>query len=153
MFADDASPTIDLSATGGAASNARRLSKKQHELLTWFRKNAPALAEAYEGAVVMLNDGGFPARLPFICHAVRDIADRLPFALDPQLKGNRVQYENTLDEIAGVWPKASIRQNTDDPHLESIPIPYKAATLVDGLVAEHRERRARALNGFPVDSS
>ncbi len=79
--------------------------QKRHELLKWFSSNAKPLAEAYEGAIRLLNEGDFPGRIHFIAHAVRDIADRLVFVLDPQLKGRRVQYEQEMDGIEKLWPE------------------------------------------------
>ena len=72
----------------------------RRELLHWFRDNATPLAEAYEGAIRLVDDGEyFPGRIHFIAHAVRDISDRLVYVLDPQLKAGRVQYENEMDRI------------------------------------------------------
>jgi hypothetical protein len=46
-----------------------------------------------------LGDARFPGRTNFIAHAVRDIANGLPFALDQQLDGTLVQYVNSMDGI------------------------------------------------------
>jgi len=73
------------------------------KLHSWFRANAESLAPAYEGAVEILGDARFPGRTQFIAHAVRDIANGLPFALDQQLDGTMVQYANSMDKIQKEW--------------------------------------------------
>jgi hypothetical protein len=47
-------------------------------ILEWLESAAPSLAELYQGAVQLLDDPGFPGRLRFIAHGVRDVRNRLP---------------------------------------------------------------------------
>jgi hypothetical protein len=117
----------------------------RRQLLAWFRTKATALADAYEGAINLLADSGFPGRIHFIAHAGRDIADRLVFVLDPQLEGSRVQYENALDRIEKVWPDIQgISGNGSRVAADgSVDIDYKLALDIDKLVQAHRERRRR----------
>jgi len=121
---------------------------QRQELLNWFRRSAPALAGAYEGAVRLLEDEDFPGRIHFIAHAVRDIADRLVFVLDPQLQPRRVQYENELDGIEGLWPNIQDIRNRDggETREDAVTLSYRLAERIDSLVAAHRERRARPSN-------
>ncbi len=95
-----------------------------------------------------MNDGGFPGRIHFIAHAIRDICDRLIYALDPQLEGTRVQYENELDKIERDWPQlesvARGAEQQDDP--EAVSIDRRVAIRIDSLVKAHRERRQRPSN-------
>ncbi len=123
-------------------------SLKRHELLIWFSSNAKPLAEAYEGAIRLLNEGDFPGRIHFIAHAVRDIADRLVFVLDPQLKGRRVQYEQEMDGIEKLWPELQTFQAKADVSSaqDTVTIKYRLASKIDALVREHRERRQRPSN-------
>jgi hypothetical protein len=118
------------------------------QLLQWFQSNAAPLADPYEGALRLLDDRTFPGRIHFIAHAVRDIADRLVFVLDPQLPGSRVQYENEMDEIAQMWPGlqsvADSRENSSVP--DNVMIEYKVAAKIDRLVQSHRDRRQRPSN-------
>lgn len=120
----------------------------RHELLAWFRTNAVPLAEAYEGAVRLIDDTRFPGRIHFIAHAVRDISDRLVYVLDPQLEGARVQYENELDWIASRWPNIMSVGDTTDSAMasETIEIQQEVAARIDSLVSAHRERRRRPSN-------
>ena len=119
------------------------LSPKRKELLDWFRRKAEPLAEAYEAAIRLLNDKHFPCRVHLIAHAVRDIADRLVFVLDPQLKGRRVQYENAMDKIEKRWPTIEKITETKAKSNEanSVAIDYELASIIDSLVTEHRKRR------------
>lgn len=96
----------------------------------------------------MLDDGNFPGRVHFISHAVRDIADRLVFVLDPQLEGSRVQYENKLDGIMEKWPNLKKVTNTSDEDAvhDSVAIDYALASMIDSLVEDHRKRRERPSN-------
>ncbi len=114
------------------------------ELLHWFRQQAPSVADAYRGAVKLLEDVAFPGRLHFIAHAVRDISDRLVFILDPQQAPSRVHYESHLDKIARDWPMGDgFCQSGGPPVVETYPIPVKVARRIDVLVGEHRLRRSR----------
>jgi len=135
------------------------------ELLNWFRNSAAPLAPAYEGAFRLLDAGEFPGRIHFIAHAVRDMCDRLIYVLDPQLKGNRVQYENEMDTIAEEWPTihrlsaAQDERASNDGSVavldvldegqasaEVITILYRMAVRIDSLVRAHRLRRERPSN-------
>jgi hypothetical protein len=119
----------------------------RRELLHWFRDNATPLAEAYEGAIRLVDDDDFPGRIHFIAHAVRDISDRLVYALDPQLKAGRVQYENEMDRIEKLWPHLNVPGPTDAAaETETVTIDYKVASIIDSLVTAHRERRERPSN-------
>jgi len=121
---------------------------RRRELLNWFRCSAAPLADAYEGAVRLLQQEDFPGRVHFISHAVRDIADRLVFVLDPQLEGGRVQYENEMDEIEKLWPKLQTIQGTagGPAAQDAVPIDYRLALRIDSLVGAHRKRRQRPSN-------
>ena len=117
------------------------------ELAEFFDREAASLSPAYRGAVCILGDTEFPGRVRFICHAVRDIGDRLAFVLDRELKPNRVQYEDHLDKIKDRWPYDALgsqivdltsqeRSTTDD-----IPIPKWVYGELDILMRSHKERR------------
>ncbi len=137
-----------MEAGVGSRNRSTSLSPKRRQLLNWFRKNAEPLAEAYEGAIRLLEDGDFPGRVHFIAHAVRDIADRLVFVLDPQLKPRRVQYEDAMKGITELWPKLPTIMETSDGTAtqDTVPINYKLASKIDSLVSAHRERGQRPSN-------
>jgi len=121
------------------------LSPMRQQLLAWFREKAEPLADAYEGALHLLSDGDFPGRIHFIAHAVRDISDRLVYVLDPQLQGNRVQYENALDQIEKYWLDVQRLDNNggNDSHPDTVAIDYRIASMIDKLIRDHRTRRER----------
>lgn len=112
---------------------------KRLDLLGWFQKNAPSLADPYRGAVTLLDDTEFPARLPLISHVMRDLLDRLPSVLELE-KGDRVQYEGQLDVIAPLWPASIDSAMTQDAEFN---IKYSLAQLVHRLVEDHRRMRQR----------
>ena len=114
------------------------------QLRSWFRANAESLTPAYEGAVEILGDARFPGRTNFIAHAVRDIANRLPFALDQQLDGKMVQYANRLDDIEKGWKSPKQVFQPDSPGAtDRFTISMNLAQQIDKLVEEHRESRKR----------
>ncbi|MBL8762357.1 MAG: hypothetical protein JNL50_13760 [Phycisphaerae bacterium] len=121
---------------------------ERRELLEWFRKDAISLADAYAGAVHLLQDQTFPGRVHAICHFVRDIFDRLPFALQPHLESQRVQYEGELDEIAKRWtPIEPIHRSEAGVEADHfIQVPLEVARRLDALVNDHRARRRRPKN-------
>lgn len=120
------------------------LTAKRRELLNWFHANAAPLADAYEGALMLLGDPPFPGRLHFIAHAVRDISDRLIYVLDPQKPGSRVQYEDHLDGIEVLWKGHQVAAGAGETGpIETVAIGSKVASLIDRLVEVHRERRKR----------
>ena len=129
-------------------SGPTRLSTKRRQMLNWFRGHAKPLAEAYEGAIRLIDDESFPGRVHFIAHAVRDIADRLVFVLDPQIKGTRVQYEFEMDRIEKLWPLIQTVKETSDQSAarDSVTIDYKLACMISSLVEAHHNRRQRPSN-------
>lgn len=120
----------------------------RRHLLEWFRENAASLAEAYEGALWLLEAVRFPGRVHFVAHAVRDIADRLVFVLDGHLEGSRVQYEQKLDQIGVLWPELrTLRQDGRPADIAgTVSINNSVVSLIDDLVKAHRDRRQRPSN-------
>lgn len=56
-------------------------SSLRSELHQWFKERAPSFADGYFASVQILNSSNFPARVHFICHAIRDIYRNLPASL------------------------------------------------------------------------
>jgi hypothetical protein len=116
-------------------------------LLNWFRAKAKPLAEAYEGAIRMLADTSIPARIQFIAHAVRDIANLLPNVLNPQSKRRRIEYDRKLDSIASLSPGLGELNEPGNVQDQSvITIKYEVALIIDSLVIEHRDQRQKPSN-------
>jgi hypothetical protein len=76
------------------------------ELRAWLQRNAPSLAELYEGALRIAFDGNFPGRTRFIAHAVREISNRLPGVIAGEIGGSTLQYKNRVDTIAKAWQRS-----------------------------------------------
>ena len=76
------------------------------ELLAWLGRNAPPLAELYQGAFLLMYETPLPGKVCLISHSVREIRNRLPDVLSGMKKGGRLQYKNRLDELAKVWGEA-----------------------------------------------
>jgi len=96
------------------------------ELLTWLQRNAPSLAELYQGAVDLMYANLFPGRVRFVSHAVREIRNRLPDISAGTTRGGQLQYKKRMDDLAKAWKNAGF--NLD----ESIPsslVPTEPATL------------------------
>ena len=68
-------------------------------LRDWFRVNAAHLGALYEGALKILYTVGFPRKVRFVAHAVREIRNRLPDVVCGPKTGGTVQYVNRLDAI------------------------------------------------------
>jgi len=76
------------------------------ELIKWFEDRAPSFKEGYVGAVRLLYMPLFPARVHFICHAVRDIYRRLPTTLgEESLPRPAEVFPNMVKTLANRWEK------------------------------------------------
>src|SRR6266511_1972358 len=75
------------------------------EIRSWLSRNAPPLAELYEGAVRLLYVNLLPGRVRFISHAVREIRNRLPGVISGEEGSQYLHYKNRLDDLAKLWHK------------------------------------------------
>lgn len=94
----DASPTP-------AASNRPQSAwtEDRSQVRSWLDRAAPQLADVYAGAVTVALDPGFPGRVVFVWHAIREIRNRLPDALAGEEKSTSVQYGQLADEVTRCW--------------------------------------------------
>jgi len=118
------------------------------ELREWLRRNAPSLAELYEGALKMVFEDPIPGRVRFVSHAVREIRNRLPDAISGPKASQRLDYPSRMDRIAEVWQRRA-------PNLESVAaaggnvstpdptIPRELLASIAELVKDHQETRRR----------
>ena len=68
----------------------------------WLTQNSEQLADLYAGAVELLQMSSLPGKLRFVCHAVREIRNRLPDVIAGSNAGGRLDYTarvNTLSEL------------------------------------------------------
>lgn len=89
-------------------------SPHQLRIFRWLCSEAPALAPVYEAAVRMARDPGFPGRVWFMAHALRDIRNRLPNAIAGPTKHSNTEYSHLAKEICEHWD--------EDGHTVSNPI-------------------------------
>jgi hypothetical protein len=73
------------------------------EIRSWLERNAPSLAELYEGAVLLLFVSPVPGRVRMVAHAVREIRNRLPDVISGPMAKSRLDYTTRLDKIACQW--------------------------------------------------
>jgi len=142
-----------------AGAGADVWTRPRRELLDWFRRNdAPALGELYEGAVELLLVLRVPGRLRFVCHAVREIRNRLPDVVTGARNSGRFDYLTPLDELAADWnahglgaaPGAVGQFSAEGGEVNpstALPIPVPVVEKIRRLLAGHvtaRERKADA---------
>ncbi|MBL1217174.1 MAG: hypothetical protein D8M59_06715 [Planctomycetes bacterium] len=92
--------------------------KQRSELRKWFEDRAPTLTDAYTGCVLLLYMPAFPARVHFICHAVRDIYVKLPASLGiPQIKRPAEVFPEMVKAFSVRWhkyPPKTINSSSED---------------------------------------
>jgi hypothetical protein len=128
---------------------------RRQTLCTWIKTYGPSAAELYEGAVRLLYGPPIPGRIRFVCHAVREIGNRLPDAVAGRQNKGRLDYTSYLDEIAKQWDARAVQEETalsnhDDgrlgarePQLATVHVPLELVRILDDLVSEHRAARER----------
>lgn len=103
------------------------------EIKQWLERNAPQMAAPSEGAIALLQFPQIPGRVNFISHAVRDLIQNLPNALDGSQQTMRhagESYPSKINAIKESWPNEQSRLVEGD----SVLIPYSAAEPVDDLL-------------------
>ena len=80
-------------------------------IFTWLQELSPELAESYAGAVKLIEDASIPGRGRFICHAVREIRNRLPDKVAGKLDIERLEYKYEVEVLAkGYTFEASLKK-------------------------------------------
>jgi hypothetical protein len=129
----------------------------RRELRTWLRRDAPSLAELYEGAVLLLFDAPIPGYTRFVAHGVREIRNRLPDITSGTKSGGYLDYKTRFDALVVVWKKAGFATDGafpgskmgDSPGAaiaEEAPLPREVVVMVASLVAEHEAARERPMD-------
>ncbi len=136
----------------GPAAAVSEFSDDRLELLAWLQRNAPSLAELYEGAVLMLQNRP-PAHVRLIAHSVREIRNRLPDYVSKVKSGGRLDYTGRIDSITKIWVRVGLVPNdlTASGLLSidtSVAVPREAAKPVLELLRDHELARAK-----PIDSA
>lgn len=121
----------------------------RNEIRSWLRRNAPSLAELYEGAVILLYQQPLPGRTRFIAHAVREIRNRLPDIISGPAKKQRLDYTSRIDDIAKLPSAQALLTNhggKKPPATTTITIDEKLAKKLIRLLQDHNTTRAKPLD-------
>jgi|GEM_PF-966412 len=120
-------------------------SDRQRRISQWLARidKEKELANLYEGAAKLFTDGGFPGRERFICHAVREIGNRLPQAVGGGTAREYLQYNKEVEGLAGVWEGRGlagvhIGGDREAPTDATVGVPVEVAVMVERLVEKHR---------------
>ncbi len=137
------------------------LTGNQQQIFEWMndRLHLPVYADAYKGAVCLLNKK-VPGYVTFVSHTGRDILNSLPQTV-AGITNPRVQYEDLVNKLQKKWQDEwrgqglTLSQHDEIGHM----IPYDVCDLVIELIKEHEEGRERSqgkgelfLNTFLGDS-
>lgn len=106
---------VELIESGLATEN-------QRELNGWLAKNAPSLAELYQGALFLLRTKP-PGFTRLISHAVREIRNRLPDFVAGKKSSSRLEYRDELDQLAALLPPETGQSDDDSGGLRHLPQP------------------------------
>jgi len=126
------------------------------DLQAWLQRNAPSLAELYEGSVKLIYDVPIPGWVCFVSHAVREIGNRLPEIVSGIKNQSRLDYKTRMDDIARDWEKAGLgvdgsssgsvfsrESATDMPSDREVPQPLWG--LITAIVRDHVKTRETTL--------
>jgi len=149
----EANPPHDLPGSAPAARNPI-WTPARHELMGWFKRNAPSLGELYEGAVCLLLESPIPGRFRFIAHAVREIRNSLPDVIVERSDRQQFDWKGRLDKLEDVWsrtvpPSGGLGTSitTPGPSLPStsdlVPMPRRLFRMIESLLADHAAARLR----------
>ena len=148
-------------AVGTSRGDESWWSAERAELYRWLERNAPELAPVYRAAAQMALDEGFPGRVWFVAHAIREIRNRLPDALTGEVVAPRTDYVELTAEVHTRWVEDGLPEDgtpsvvaSSEPSaagLESREVSGELLKAVGALVAGHltatdnNESRARRL--------
>jgi hypothetical protein len=138
----------------GLASGEGCWTPERLELKAWLGRNAPSLAELYEGAVRLLFELRVPGYTRFVGHAIREIRNRLPSVISGSTSGEQLQYKNRLDEIVRICKKSGFPTDGTLPIVGSVPnpvelrptnfgLPLELAHSFAELIGDHEKARER----------
>ena len=74
------------------------MDNNQKRIFEWLKEQDECIGELYEAAVRMVEDDSLPGRKRLICHAVREIRNRLPEKVGAEGIRKRVDYTNEVEE-------------------------------------------------------
>jgi len=112
-------------------------SNRHKEIADWLSEHAPQMLSSFEGALLLLQSPTIPGEANFISHAVRDLIQHLPSALDGAQEVMRHAgeiYPAKIKEIQKHWPNELRRKTTGD----NVLIPHQAVSSVDDLLGTYQ---------------
>jgi len=165
MTADSTSPVSEAAApssadmaapiarpTDEAVVEADCWTPRRREVLSWLRRNAPALSDLYEGAVLLLYVHPIPGQLRFVAHAVREIRNRLPGMLS-KLKASKFDATSRLDALVTAWSGENLPTDGSFPEgfrraergqkPNPVAIPVSLYRMVAKILRDHAAGRER----------
>ncbi len=99
------------------------------EVRQWFEDRAPSFVDGYCGAVELLHTQAFPARVHFICHAVRDIYRLLPATLGLETHSRPQEvFPGMVMHLVTLWdryPPVQMISETNESAYSLTPPLYK----------------------------
>ena len=124
------------------------VSERQKRIINWLKEVETELGELYEGALRMIKNRSFPGRERLICHAMREIRNRLPNAVAGKNAVELLIYQEEVTPIAKAWDKAGLegvyeKQSTKASNEPGKFVPRDVLVLVNKLVKKHREVKNR----------
>jgi hypothetical protein len=124
------------------------MDNNQKRIFEWLKEQDECLGELYEAAVRMVEDDSFPGRKRLICHAVREIRNRLPEVVGAKGIKKRVDNTKELKELTELWESEGIqsvyqKDNGNCETVEEYRVSGKLLKQVGRLVQEDIEVKGR----------
>ncbi len=122
----------------------------QDKIADWLKERAPQLADVYTGAIYLLGNDAILGRVQFICHAGRDLTNRI-LELFAESVG-RVGLTDDLDELSSLWEEHRVQEATmvitqkaDLPEgtQPTIGVPLVVVQRISTLIDRHKQVRLK----------
>ncbi len=108
---DVTQPAIDVTVSPGRMSGSA-WSPARHERMARLAETSRDLADLYEVAIDLVANPDAPARMLLLGHCMREIGNRLPEILNPDLPG-RSRQDEAVRSLAGDWRTAGLSLSLD----------------------------------------
>jgi len=120
------------------------VNEKQKQIFYWLQQVSPELAELYKGAVKIIREDDFPGSGRFICHAVREIRNRLPETVAGKFDVEHLNYRDEVVGLAKAWENAGLggvyeKQETTGEVEFSQRIPREVSIRIEQLLEKHKK--------------
>ena len=121
------------------------LTEKQQKIYEWLddKLKLPVYAEAYKGAVDMLN-GKYPGYITFVSHTGRDIMNQLARIVSG-ISTSQVDNKKLIGNLADKWKDEWRGQELSltQSHGDGYTIPYNVCNMVTDLIEQNRDGTIR----------